>query len=127
MGFLDEVFRDVSESLVNLFVDTPVTLTRTVATYNSDTNTESVSEDSVSVKASPPFPFNVRDIDNKAVLAQDLMILIPAKTLEDQNFDPVPDSDTTVIIKVGGRDYSVVKVKKFTSGDQVALYEMQIR
>lgn len=127
MGALDEAFRDVAEVLVDSLVDNTSTFKRTVSTYNPESGDELKRTTELAIKTSPPFPFNRRFVDGQNVLADDLSLLVPAKPLEEAEFDPQLSKDVQISVTISGKTYKVLRTTKFQSGDQTALWEMQLR
>lgn len=129
MGMLDEVMRGLGKDLIDLFVDNEATLIKRVTTYDEITDTETTDDTTEVLKVSPPFPYDTFKVDDKTILADDLMVLVPAKVLDELSFslDVVPNSETTYFLTIAGVTYSLMNKKRYASGDQVALYELQLR
>ena len=128
MGSLDSAFRDLAPSIISIFVSSTSKLSRVRRSYDPETGKKvSITEAEADVKVSPPQPFNVHEVDGVNVLAQDLLTLVPAQDLEDAEFDPIPTTETTILVEVGSESYKVQRVEKFRSGDQDALYAMHLR
>ena len=128
MGQLDQVFRDTAPILIALFVDKLSTFRRVRQVYGPLTGTDvPVTDAEVEVRLTPPEPYNIREIDGDSVLTQDLKAFAAALTLDDLEFDPIPTSEVTISIQTRGRVYKAVTVKPVISGDEVALYEFQLR
>lgn len=81
-------------------------------------------ESRASVKGSPPESYTAREIASTEIQAGDLKIHVAAKDLDDAGFgDPQPGD----LISFGARTWRVVSVAMVWSGDQVALYTLQVR
>ena len=129
MGMLDEVMRGLPKDLIDLFVDNDATLMKRVTVYNELTDTEAVTNTPVDLKVSPPFPYDSYRIDDKTILMDDLMVLVSAKDLDDLGFslEIVPGEEVKHFLTIAEVTYSVMNKKRYASGDQVALYELQLR
>lgn len=123
MGALDSVFRDLASTLIGAFVSNTASLVRAVSVdYDPISGQEmQASVQSYSVKISPPEQFTMDEIDNTTILRYDLKTYIAAKDLVIQ---PEPRKDT---LSFGSVVYNVMKVTPHYSGDQVALWELQLR
>lgn len=128
MGSLDSALRDIAPTIIAIFVDEPSPMQRTRDVYDEATGkTTPVIDATASVKISPPAPFEVKEVDGIAVLAQDLLSFAPALSLDDANFDPIPTTEVTVTVEVGGVRYKVIRAERFRSGDEDALYGLHLR
>lgn len=128
MGLLDEPLGELAQLLVELFVDTPAVLKRVEQSYEPGSGSNvTVVTSTITTFISPPFPFDVRKVDGKNVLTQDLLCYVPAKPLQDAGFDPIPTSKITVFVETRGRTYKAHRVEIFASGDTEALYGIQLR
>lgn len=123
MGALDSVFRDLASTLIGSFVSNTATIVRAVAAdYDPVSGQEmQAAVQSYSIKISPPEQFNIDEIDNTTILRYDLRTYIAAKDLA---IEPEPRKDT---LSFGSVVYNVMKVTPHYSGDQVALWELQLR
>lgn len=124
MGSFDQLAQDLSKSIIEIFVTNPTTFERVEEVYNEDTGKSTKIREEVSVLASPPVGFAYNEIGG-SVLAQDMRMYVAAKSLGE--FDPVPTSNVQVLITVGVRKFKVIRSMPIYGGDEVALYDLQLR
>lgn len=137
MGNFDDLFQELAEVVTELFVETPATFRRVREVYNEDLDKDTTIVDGeVEVLITPPAPFTHLDVGGglvgqgakaSPVLDQDLRTLVPAKSLDEVSFDPVPTSEVQVFVTTRGRTYKVVMAQIVAGGDEVALYRLQLR
>lgn len=127
MGLLDNVFVPLAKNMIDLFVDNTSNLTRIVTVYDELANTESETTTVVSVKTSPPYPYDSRMIDNNTIIAGDVRALVSEQSLVDAGMTIVFNSETKYFLTVGGVNYSVLDAKRYASGDEVAVTELHLR
>lgn len=127
MGSLDAPIRDLIPTVMKIFRSGKTSLTRTVTTYDETTDTETQASQTIQIVTSPPLPFELREVDEKNILRTDLQLYVPAKDLDDNGFDPRPDTNVRVIASSKGRNYEVRYAEVFDSGDQTALWRLQLR
>ena len=129
MALLDSAFRDLAKTLLTV-MGVSATLKRvTPGTYSPISGESGTpTETEYSVKASPPEGYSKDLIDWTAasgrfdvILRDDLKTYIAAKGL---TVVPTPSTD---YLTISGNKYRVVKSNLVWSGDQVALYEVQLR
>jgi hypothetical protein len=129
MGLLDATFADLAVTLTDLFVDNPRTFTRTVRTYDASTGATTPTDTVASIKTTPPAPFKTEElggsVDNIAILATDLQVVIPSKN--SAGFDLYPTDEATVAVVHNGVTYKVMAVEDFNSGDEVAARRALLR
>jgi len=118
MGVLDGPLRAVSKTVIDTF-GTAGTLThRTEGAYNVTTGTSTPTTSTTAVNGTlSDYSANER---GDGIRATDLKFTIPAASVT-----TAPDPDDTVTID--GTVYQVVDVRPTYSGDQVAIYELQLR
>lgn len=124
MGALDGVFRTVADSVVKVFSDTPITLTRRSLDYDLATRTEDPNEASITPLASPSVPFQTRRVDGRSILATDVRVIVPS--LQMGTFDPKPTSEVVVEATVQGEKLAVKRARRL-GGDLEAAWELQLR
>ena len=71
-------------------------------------------------KVSPPSPFEQRFIDGEAIRQDDLEIYLPGSGLK---FTPVVD----MTVRIGTVTYRVVMANPVYSGEQIAVFRLQLR
>jgi hypothetical protein len=123
MGALDSVFKDLASTLIGALVSNTATLVRAVAAdYDPTTGEElNAAVESYSVRITPPEKFDIKEIDGSSILQHDLRTYIAAKDL---TTNPETRKDT---LSFGNVVYNVVKVTPHYSGDEVCLWELQLR
>jgi hypothetical protein len=123
MGALDTAFRDIASSLIGVFVSDLSTLTRTPAPVYDPALGEDLAAapTTYSIKVAPPENYKSHEIDGTAVRRTDLKTYVAAKDLA-----VVPDSQTDTLT-FNSVVYKIVSVKGHQSGDQIALWELQLR
>jgi len=128
MGLLDNSLRQLAETIVGLFTDDPALFVRQSETYDSATGVASTTSTSVSLKTTPPLPveYDQRRGDN-AILSTDVVVFCASKDLDDAAFDPIPATNARVYVTVAGREFQIVRVREFFSGDSRALTELICR
>ncbi len=129
MGNFDEIFGTAGEEIIDLFVEQQSKLTRIVMTYNPLTAVESATiAAEVLVKISPPYPYDMREIDGKSIMYTDTRSYVSAKVISDLNFDITPASEVQIYCEFpDGRRFKVVNFSPIYSGDSAALYALQLR
>jgi hypothetical protein len=128
MSQFDAEFRDAAEEIIAEFVATPTTMQRVRDAYTDTTGANSMSlVASASVLASPAIDYSVKEIDGMNILQGDMRMFVDAKSLEALVFDPVPTSEIQVLVDQQGKKRRVVSVRPYPGGDQLALYELQLR
>ena len=123
MGILDGPLKDLASLLIGTFSDNPATLVRMADLDYDPTTGETVPSAmaSYSVKVTPPERYSLKEIDGTTVLATDVRVYLAAKDIA---IEPSPRSDT---LTVSNHTYTVYKVTKHYSGDEVCLWELQLR
>jgi hypothetical protein len=123
MGVLDGALGSVAQNLLGTF-GRSATLKRpgTAGTYNASTGTYSGGAAATEVSCSVVFSdFNVTQIDGTMVKLGDRKALVSRVAL---GAEPVPGKDTLV---VDGATWEIVRVVGYSSGEQEAAFEMQVR
>jgi len=118
-GKLDKRMRALGQRLVDAY-GKPVTLRRTTSTYDPATGTTSTSTTNYSVNGVLEGYEDSR-IDGTVVQAGDLRVTIPA-----QNLAIAPSMETDALV-IGSGTWTLVNVRPTYSGEQVAIYELQVR
>lgn len=123
MGALDSPLRQLASTLISTFVDNFATLVRiSAAGYDPVTGEEiQAAIQSYSVKTTPPEKYRDIEINGTSVKQYDLRVYIAA---QDIAISPTPRTDT---IAIGNVVHNVIKVTSHFSGDQVCLWELQLR
>lgn len=123
MGTLDSAFRDLASTLIGVFTDEMWTLTRTPPDAYAPKTGESFPSTPVpyQVKLSPPTEYTSHEIDGTSILRGDLRAYLAAKDI-----DITPDPQTDTLSK-GELVLKIVSVSNEPSGDQTAMYELQLR
>lgn len=92
------------------------------AVYDPETGKNTIGEPAdYTVKAIPPYSYEAKYIDGDTVLAGDMQTGIAASGLE---FTPKPSETKVVIDSV---EWSIVSVQPQYSGEQIAVYLIQLR
>jgi len=124
MGLLDDVFTDLSEVLVDVFVDNPATVTRAESggTYDAVTGVTSTgSSVSFEAKVSPPENFEERFIDGDVVRRGDARVMLPAT--DSVTFAPKAGDE----VLLDGVTWSVLDVENLVPGDRAAVHVLHLR
>lgn len=123
MGILDSPLRDLASTLISTFVDTASTLVRVLDSGDDPVTGETfpAAIQPFSVKTTPPENYKLHEIDGTAIQKSDLRLYIAAKDIA---ISPSPRTDT---LNLGGLVLNIIKVSPHYSGDQVCLWEMQVR
>lgn len=123
MGALDSPLRNLASTLISAFTDNYATLVRiTSAGYDPVSGQEiQAAIQSYSVKITPPEKYREKEIDGTAIKQSDLKVYIAAQDLA---VSPTARTDT---LAVGSTVHNVVSVTAHFSGDQVCLWELQLR
>ncbi len=128
MGNFDQIFQELPQLVIELFVDTPATLIRTKRHYDEVTGrTVVTTEGTVEVLVSPPQAFDIRMIDGKNVLSQDTYVYAPAKAVTDAGIEIIPSTDAELTLTVRSRVWRVHRAEILASGDGDAVYVLQLR
>jgi len=130
MGLLDEIFRDVAASLTEILTDESAVISYVKSVYDSVNDETTTIRREESIKVTPPTPVNYGHLStDSTILSTDQVIYAPAKTLEALTppFNPRPESNVVVYIRLDGRDHKVIRVRDWKSGDSAALLEFVVR
>lgn len=73
-----------------------------------------------SVKIVPPFPFERRLVDNDKIFEGDMLTYLAAKDL------PITPALEGIVID-GSEEWKIVSVDKIYSGDELCLWQLQLR
>ena len=120
-GALDKVMRSVAKNLIGSFGTTAVITTYTGGTYDPITDATIPGEGVQTViTCSPPSEYKSYVIDGTRIQTGDMKILIPALV-----YETAPTTDQTVTIR--GDTYKVIGVMPISSGNQEAVWEVQLR
>lgn len=123
-GALDSVFcglNGVAKMLVDEYGTTAQV--KSISDGGYDPRTGTATEGTaviVTVHCSPPAAYDWQDINGQSVLQGDVKILVPATEMENP---PKPGA----IISVRGDDFQVVRCSPIASGNQIAVWEIQLR
>lgn len=126
MALLDPIFRGLGKDLLALLGGT-ATLQKTVEDYDPDTDTSTTTTTEVVVKHSPPEAYTGYDIDGTVIQAGDAKTMVSAKELDEKGFSLAPGSHTRTYMVIGTQRWTIVRVNEIRSGDEVAVYELQLR
>lgn len=117
----------VANKLVTKF-GTPATYIRETKTYDPATGQNTVSQTSYSIKVTPPIAgvdtvgaYRKDVIQSTTVGIYELTVAFAASSL------PIEPNATTDKVTFRGTTYQIVRVLPVISGDQVALYYVQLR
>lgn len=119
-GKLDSVMGPLATTLIADFGG-PVTLTRVTRVFNPATGKTTDTSTTFTVNMSPPNPYTKGRINGTVIQSSDLWAYIPASAPSG-----APDGKTDEIT-LSGVKHKVVSVKPVYSGQQVAMYEVQLR
>ena len=117
---LDAILRPLGKSLINQFGKS-ATITRTIGgTFDpvAGANT-GTSEQTFSIKVSPPEKYRRELVDGTVILEDDFKVQVSAIAIE-------PDAETDRIT-LDGVTYQIVSAPPVYSGEQAAIYELQCR
>jgi len=118
-GKLDSVLVPLANKLVNDFGKT-VTYKQRVSSYDATTGKTTFTETESSAIITPPEPYRQNRIDGTTIQAGDAVANIAGSSI---SFVPAI-SDR---IDLNGSDWQVVRVNPVFSGEEVAIYELQLR
>ena len=131
MGLFDELFQGMAQVITELFVNTPATFIRLKDEYDPKSGVSvSVELDRVEALITPPFPFDIKQVDGESVMSQDLQAIVPALELlkdDGTTFDPIPTTEVSISVETRGRSYRAARVEVFSGGDEDAMYGLQLR
>jgi hypothetical protein len=128
MGNFDQIFQELPQLVIALFVDTPATLIRTKRNYDEVTGrTVVTTEGTVELLVSPPQAFDIRMIDGKNILSQDMFVYAPAKAVVDAGVEILPSTDAQLTLTVRTRVWRIERAEILSSGDGDAVYILQLR
>ncbi len=119
----DEIGPEVVDVLDEVGADAVFTVEGTAEeeTYDPSTGkTTNPTPTEVTVKISPPFPFDKELIDGDLILSTDLKTLMAGK---DSPF--IPKEAQLMTFK--GQVYTIITVSPIHSGEEVAAFELQLR
>lgn len=124
-GALDSIFcglSGVAKTLVDEYGTTAQVKDIIAGGYDPRTgNTTTTGTASVTtIHCSPPEKYEWQDIDGNSVLQGDVKILVPTTEMENP---PKPGA----IIAVRGDDFQVISTSPIASGNQIAIWEIQLR
>lgn len=120
MAALDTLLRSISEDLIAQ-LGTTATLHTSTRSFSVATGQVTVSDVNTTVQCTPPFPYEKERIDGTIVQSGDAETLIAAKTLATA---PVAEKDE---LTFAGIRWKVIAVNPVYSGDEVAVYVLQLR
>ena len=118
-GALDSEILPLAKELADEF-GKAVTLVSVSETFDPATGNTTTTETTHLVNAVPPQAFNKSRIDGSLIQAGDTVIGLPAQPLS----DPPTTEDK---LRFDGGTWTVVAVDPIYSGEQVALYNVQVR
>lgn len=118
-GKLDKQMRLAAQRLVDDF-GKPVTIRRTTSTYDVQLGKTYTSTTDYNVNGALE-NYADRRIDGSLILSGDLQVTIPARDLA-----ITPDQETDALI-LDSETWSIVNLSRIYSGEQVAVYQMQVR
>ena len=135
MGFLDAPFRELASLMTGMFTDTKARVKRVETVYDESTDVETKVPREFDVFFSPPTTVDLNSVSESSknmgptILNTDLVAYAAAEAFESASppFDPEPGDGASVYVRIAGRDHSVIRVVKFASGDQMALFEFILR
>lgn len=120
-GALDGMMRSVAKSLIGTFGTTATITTHTGGNYDPITDgTVPGSDVQVVVPCSPPEEYKNYVIDGTRIQTGDMKILIPALV-----YATSPVTAQTITIR--GQIYKIISVIPVSSGNQEAVWEVQLR
>jgi hypothetical protein len=120
-GFLDPVMRPLAKGLISQF-GLNATLVREVETYDPSTGKNTVASTSYTITTSPPAPYNQNRVNGTTILQGDLQVLIAGDGFPATE----PDINTDKVVFEGER-WQVVASNPVYSGEQIAMWEVQLR
>lgn len=111
----------IAQIVVKVLTTMGITITIDVdtVTNNQLTGTASISTSTYTVKATPPEAYAAHLVNGDSVQANDTRIFIAGV----QSFTPVLNMRVTL----GGLEHRVIRCTGVYSGDDVALWELQLR
>lgn len=118
-GALDAEMRALADDLTSEFGKT-VTFVEVSKTFDPSTGSTTETTTETTLASVPPQDFAFSEMDGSLIQQGDLVIGLPAKT--------VPVEPTTQDrLKIDGDTWQIVAVRPVASGEQVALYNVQVR
>ena len=127
MGLLDAPLRSVTSTLINLFTDTPLVFQVKTSVYNPLTGVSVPTLVSKSIKASPPYSFDQKELEDSALQRDDLKVIIAALDAEAVGLDVSTAPEKQVFCTRGGVRYRAILVRPINSGDQQAASILALR
>jgi len=122
MTAVDAQFRQLAKDQIDEF-GTAATIVRTTSTFNNVTNVATTTAANYSIKISPPSVPVIQEVDGDHVRRDDLFALVA--DLNNSAWTPPRINDDTVTFQ--GTNYKIVGVTPTYSGDQIAMYKIQMR
>lgn len=119
-GALEQVMRDVTLA-VTRSLGTDVIIIRRTTDYDPITRERDTIAHNHPAKSSPPYRYNIREIDGITILKDDVRFLVAAKGLK---IEIDPDTD---FLSFRGTEYRIVDCSPLSAGEQPAAYELQCR
>lgn len=125
MSALDEAFRQVGESLIGA-LGASATLTLDENDWDPASGVETSPEETpIPITISPPAAYTAQEIDGTVVQVDDMKASAAAKKLEELGVNGVDLNKYR--LTAGGSTFRIVRAFPVYSGDQVALWMMQLR
>ena len=119
MTAFDDIFVPLAEQLVDNTFGFSATHRRVTRTFDPVTGKNTDNNADVSVKITPPAPYDQRRIDGTIIQIGDQWIIISSAS------GVVPRGTDFFII--GGSIWQVVTIQPIVSGEQTAAYQVQLR
>ena len=119
MTKFDDIFVPLAEQLVDDTFGFDATHRRVTRSYDVATGKNTSTSSDVSVKITPPAPYEQRRIDGTVIQLGDQRVIMSSRS------GVVPQSADFFII--GGQTWQVVAIFPIVSGEQTAAYEVQLR
>lgn len=124
MGKRDAKFQAVAKRVVGRFVDDPLTFTRTVTPYGSQTGPGGSTVQTFEVLCSPPTGYSPEEVDGTRIQSGDLEMIVPVLNIPDEMGTPNIETDT---VSIDGHTWRIVRIEPLRGGDEIADYTLQLR
>lgn len=125
---LDDILVPKAKDLIDRFGKVATFKVQSSETYDTATGITGETETEVSVKVTPPSPYNDRLVDNDLIRAGDMQIAFAPTALDETTGVAIsftPENGMKVVLD--SATWKVERVNSVYSGDSIALYVLTLR
>lgn len=128
MTALDDKLVPKAKELIDKFGKVVVFKVRSSKSYDTATLVASKTETDVSVKVTPPSPYNARLVDNDLIRDGDMQIAFSPTAIDETTrvaitFTP----EEGMIVVVDSANWKIVRINSIYSGESIALWVLTLR